>query len=302
MIEIAGRKIGFGYPPVLSCELSISHNGNLDTALQMIDEAAKCGADACKLQYYVTEDFTKPDGEMITYKQVAWSGGVVHHKDLEKGIFPNKHPYQDGVGGYLLHEITEPIYDLFKRNEIDLTFVKACQKRAKEHDLIFGVTTTSIQGVKEMAELNIDYLKVSSDMINNKEMIREMTLSKIPIIASTGHIKSFTELAEWDLTTLKTKLPHQTLFLHCESSYSAEYPKLWKLKHLQWFLWETIPFTKGLAGYSHHSQGIDACIRATELGAVWVEVHYTHSKTASGPDHFWSLDEKELKQLVEAVK
>jgi sialic acid synthase SpsE len=47
---------------------------------------------------------------------------------------------------------------------------------------------------------------------------------------------------------------------------------------------------------------INDCIRATELGAVWVEVHFTLDQTLPGADHWWSLDPKELKQLVGAIK
>ena len=294
MIEIAGRKIGFGYPPIISAELSISHNGNLDTALQMIDEAAKCGADACKLQYYVTEDFAKPvtpsvhdvggiDGEMITYVQLAKG------KDQTLGhVQP----------GY--KEITEPIYDLFKRNEISLEFVVACQKRAKEHDLIFHCTTTSVQGVKEMAEIGVDCFKISSDMVENIPMITEMYKHKdnIPLIISTGHISP-------DLIPVFQE--HRMLiFLHCVSEYPAKNPKLWKIKHMQELRYNYVEtgvrYYPASIGYSHHSQGISDAVRATELGAVWIETHFVLDHTQPGPDAHWSLDPTELKQLAEAIK
>jgi sialic acid synthase SpsE len=48
-IKIAGRSIGQAYPPFVISELSANHNGSLDTALRLIDVAAKSGADAVKI-------------------------------------------------------------------------------------------------------------------------------------------------------------------------------------------------------------------------------------------------------------
>ena len=49
-IEIAGRPIGAAYSPYVIAELSANHNGKLATALRIIEEAKKAGADAvsCK--------------------------------------------------------------------------------------------------------------------------------------------------------------------------------------------------------------------------------------------------------------
>ncbi len=264
VIEIDGRKVGYGYSPVISAELSINHSGNLETALQMIDSAAENGTDGVKLQYYKAEDFSQPDGEMITYKEIS-------PKPLDRDF----------------DWITESVYSLFKRNEISLDFVKACQERVKEHELIFGVTTTSVEGVKEMAELEIDYFKVSSDMVDNNKMIHEMRKYDIPVIISTGHMPEGT-------ITPALNLVLNTLWLHCVSAYPAEHAKLWRLKHMVEQLRDV--------GYSHHSQGIDACIRATEIGAKWLEFHFVLDKAQPGPDSFWSLDPTELKQLSEAIK
>ena len=51
-ISIAGRLIGVDSPPYVIAELSANHNGNLETALRIIEEAKKAGADAVKLQTY----------------------------------------------------------------------------------------------------------------------------------------------------------------------------------------------------------------------------------------------------------
>ena len=49
-ITIAGRAIGLGHAPHIIFDLSANHNGNLETVLRFIEEAAKVGANAVKLQ------------------------------------------------------------------------------------------------------------------------------------------------------------------------------------------------------------------------------------------------------------
>ncbi|MDT1871775.1 pseudaminic acid synthase, partial [Acinetobacter baumannii] len=51
-ITINNRDIGTDFPPYVIAELSANHNGRLETALKIIEEAKRCGADAIKLQTY----------------------------------------------------------------------------------------------------------------------------------------------------------------------------------------------------------------------------------------------------------
>ena len=51
-------------------------------------------------------------------------------------------------------------------------------------------------------------------------------------------------------------------------------------------------------GFSDHTSGTTAAVGATILGARWVEKHFTLSKALHGPDHWFSMDPPELRQLV----
>ena len=51
-ISIANRIVGADQPPYVIAEMSANHNGSIDNALRIIEEAKKAGADAVKLQTY----------------------------------------------------------------------------------------------------------------------------------------------------------------------------------------------------------------------------------------------------------
>ena len=56
MIEIAGRKIGAEYPPVVIAEIGINHEGSLEVAKEMVDAAFRAGVEIVKHQTHIVED------------------------------------------------------------------------------------------------------------------------------------------------------------------------------------------------------------------------------------------------------
>src|SRR5690554_5785333 len=47
---INGRQVGRGQRPFIIAEVGSNHNGDMDLCYELIDEAARCGADAVKFQ------------------------------------------------------------------------------------------------------------------------------------------------------------------------------------------------------------------------------------------------------------
>ena len=55
-IEIAGRKIGLDFDPLVIAEIGINHGGSLDVAKKMVDTAISSGIEVIKHQTHIVED------------------------------------------------------------------------------------------------------------------------------------------------------------------------------------------------------------------------------------------------------
>ena len=110
-------------------ELSANHNGNLNTALRLIDAAAKTGADAVKIQTYTAETITlnstRPEFQITSGK---WAGQSLYqlyeeactpwewHPELfdrarKRGIVMFSSPF-DNTAVDLLESLNAPAYKI----------------------------------------------------------------------------------------------------------------------------------------------------------------------------------------------
>lgn len=55
-IEIAGRKVGADYAPLVIAEIGINHEGSLKVAKEMVDAAQRAGVEVVKHQTHIVED------------------------------------------------------------------------------------------------------------------------------------------------------------------------------------------------------------------------------------------------------
>lgn len=92
IVDINGKKVGDGCPAYIIAEVGINHNGNVSLAKEMIQSAWESGADAVKIQTFITREFLHPS-----------------------------HPgYQYDIDSEIPHEKEQEIWDFAKQNEINL--------------------------------------------------------------------------------------------------------------------------------------------------------------------------------------
>ncbi|WP_019878748.1 pseudaminic acid synthase [Succinispira mobilis] len=249
--------------PFIIAEMSGNHNQSLERALEIVEAAAKAGADAIKLQTYTADTMTLDisEGEFfIEDKNSLWAGRSLY--DL----------YQEAHTPWQWHK---PIFD-----------------KCKELGIIGFSTPFDATAVDFLEELEVPCYKIASFENTDLELIKKVAKTGKPLIISTG-MTTVAELADL-VQTAKENGCKELILLKCTSSYPAT-PEGTNLL--------TIPHMKQLfdceVGLSDHTMGIGVSLASVALGAAVIERHFTLARADGGVDSAFSLEPAELKQLVE---
>jgi len=150
-IEIAGRKIGLNYPPLVIAEIGINHEGSLEVAKDMVDAAKRAGAEMVKHQTHIVED------EMSA---------------AAKKVIP-------GNADVSIYEIMERC----ALNEVDEFSLK---QYVEDNGMIFISTPFSRAAANRLQAFNVPAFKIGSGECNNYPLLEHIASFGKPVILSTG--------------------------------------------------------------------------------------------------------------------
>ena len=246
-------------------ELSANHNGSLDIALETIRAAKRAGADAIKLQTYTPDSITL-DSEKEDF--------VIRNDSIWDG---------------------QKYYDLYKKAFTPWSWHKKLFEEANKLGLICFSSPFDRTAVDFLEELNNPIYKVASFEITDIPLISYIASKGKPVIISTG-IASMNDI-DLAIKACKDVGNKQIFLLKCVSSYpsSIEESNLVMVRDLA-------ERYKVKTGLSDHTLGIIAPVVAVSQGAKIIEKHFILKKSLGGPDSTFSLDEKEFKKMVEAIR
>lgn len=249
--------------PFIIAEMSGNHNKSLDRAMKIVEEAAKAGVSALKLQTYTADTMTlniSTNEFFINAETSLWKGRT--------------------------------LYDLYEEAHTPWEWHKPILDKCKELGIIGFSTPFDFTAVDFLEELDVPIYKIASFENTDLELIAKVAKTKKPMIISTGMTTVF-ELAELVETARKNGCP-QIILLKCTSNYPAT-PEGTNLL--------TIPHMKELfeceVGLSDHTMGIGVSLASIALGATVIERHFTLSRDEGGVDSAFSLEPCEMNQLVE---
>jgi pseudaminic acid synthase len=258
-VSINGRPIRFDHPPYIVAELSANHNGSLDRALETIDAAQRCGADAIKLQTYTADTMTI---------------------DCDQPDFRVKGGLWDGY----------KLYDLYKQAQTPFEWHQAMFAHARERGITVFSTPFDESAVDLLESLNTPAYKIASFEVVDLPLIRYAASTGKPMIISTG-MASEDEIEE-AVTTARDAGCHDLVLLHCISSYPAPIDQV-NLRQMP----ELARRFGTVAALSDHTLGTTAAVAAVALGACLIEKHFTLSRADKGPDGAFSLEPADLTRL-----
>ena len=245
------------YRPYIIAEIGVNHEGSMETAKRLVDEAKEGGADAVKFQSYKAETLASKDSPSY------WD--------------TNEEP-------------TTSQYELFKKHDgFWIDEMKELKAYCDKVNIEFMSTPFDIESANFLNDL-MDVYKISSSDLTNKPFIEYICQFNKPIILSTGasSIYEIQEAVSWI-----EKYGNPLSLLHCVLNY----PTPDKNANLGMILDLKQKFPDKIIGYSDHTLPKDmrVCEMATMLGCVIIEKHFTHDKTLPGNDHYHAMDKEDLK-------
>ena len=270
-------------------EAGINHNGKINLAFELADQALKAGANAIKFQIFDTKNLVKKNLKTVSYQR--------------KGTL--------GVSNQ---------YEMLKSLELSKKHFYSLKKYCDDIGIEFMATPFDCESLKFLIDLNIRNIKISSGEITNGPLIWKAAKSNSSLIISTGMAnqkeirlclstilhslentnepRSLKEILKLNKKSKNFKnLQNKVSLLHCTSQYPTP------LKNINLNVLKSLKNRYGLkVGLSDHSEGTLVAPVSIALGARIIEKHITLDKNMLGPDHSSSIEPKEFKDMVINMK
>lgn len=150
-IEIAGRKIGPEHPPLVIAEIGINHEGSLAVAKEMVDAAARAGAEVVKHQTHIVEDEMSGEAKKV----------IPGNADVS-------------------------IYEIMKRCALNEADEIALKEYVESKGMIFISTPFSRAAANRLQKMDVTAFKIGSGECNNYPLLKHIASFGKPVILSTG--------------------------------------------------------------------------------------------------------------------
>jgi N,N'-diacetyllegionaminate synthase len=253
----------FNKPHYFIAEIGLNHNGNRDTAEQMIIAAADAGADAVKFQTY------NPEKMYSIYTSSLLESGREGKPDRSLIDF----------------------FRTFCLSETDLVRLKNI---ASEHNVEFVSSPFDLESVDLLERIGVKFYKIASSEVTHTRLLRRIAETKKPVIISTGMThKDEIEKA----VSISRKGTSDIVLLHCVALYPVPVDQinLSRMNRLKKECGLTV-------GFSDHTPDIESSYAAICMGASVIEKHFTLSREFKCPDGNVSVTPDQLKTLIERCR
>jgi sialic acid synthase len=244
-------------------EIGHNHQGSPEQAKKLFEEAARCGANAVKLQkrdnrsLYTAEFFNRP--------------------------YDNENSYG-------------PTYGLHREAlEFDRAQYQELQAFAAELGITFFAAAFDFTSAEMLADLDMPAYKVASGDLTNTPLLRFVAEIGKPMIVSTGGGTLDDVRRAYETVG---EINPQIALLQCTAGYPADWEEL-DLRVIDTY---RQLFPEAVVGYSGHDNGIAMPVAAYVLGGRIVEKHFTLNRALKGTDHVFSLEPVGLRKLVRDLR
>ena len=264
-LKIGNHTISEDKPVFVIAEAGANHNGDISLAKKLIDIAKDSGADSVKFQTFSADEFIINNKKNFTY-------------------------FSQGK------QQTSSELELLKKLEFNRVQWKEIIDYCRKINITFFTTIQDPKNLKMMLELGLEAIKVGSDDFDHLDYLKEYAKSGLPLILSRG-MSDQKEIGKI-INTIEPLSSGGLAVLHCVSLYPSElsYLNLNQIKTLKKL------FPNVVWGFSDHSQSTMIPALSVASGAKIIEKHYTIDHSLPGPDHWFSMNPKQLKEMISNIR
>lgn len=264
------RAVGAGHPPFIVAELSGNHGGRFETALALVEAAARAGADAVKLQTYTPDTMT---------------------------IDSDAPPFRVGGGGNPSEWEGKTLYSLYKEAMTPWEWQAPLKEKAESLGLAFFSTPFDQSAVSFLEKLGVPCYKIAAYEANDVELLKTAAETGKPVIVSVG-LLTLPEIEE-AVAALRGAGAEGIALLHSITTYARIMPSA----SLNLGVIPDLAEKFGVvSGFSDNTGSIEAPVLAAASGAAIIEKHLILAHDSKILDDQFSLDPTEFKGMVERIR
>lgn len=259
-----GRSIGKGQPSYIIAEIGINHNGSIETAKKLIDEAVAAKACAVKFQKR-TPEVCVPKDQWEVMRDTPW-----------------------GRMSYI---------DYKRKTEFGFDEYAAIDDYCRQAGIDWFVSPWDTASVDFMEQFDTVIYKLASASLTDFELIKRILFTGKPLMLSTG-MSTMKEIED-AVSLVRSYDEHYPLLIaHSTSAYPC------KLEELNLNMIPTLArkYPGVPIGYSGHETGLSTTVTAVALGAAFVERHFTLDRAMWGSDHAASVEPQGFQRLVRDIR
>jgi len=179
----------------------------------------------------------------------------------------------------------------FKAVELNPDWVPLLADHASDRGITFLASAFDDDSVDVLEAVGVAAHKIASSETTNLPLVDAIAATGKPIFLSTGMCDMVDVQEAVDRCLARDN--QAVAILQC----GAMYPLPPEHAHLR--VMDTYrEVFGGPVGFSDHSLGAPLVLAAVARGANVIEKHFTHDRSAEGPDHFYALEPDELRQVI----
>jgi sialic acid synthase SpsE len=265
-IQLGRKQVGLDHAPYFIADIAANHDGDLERAKMLIEQAAKAGADAAKFQHFRASTIVSRKGFSEQGKKLA------HQESWSKDV-----------------------YDVYEEAEVPWDWTSQLAAHANSCGIDFFTAPYDLEAVDFVNKFVIAY-KVGSGDIDWIEEIEHMASKGKPMIIATG--ASSIEDVDRAVSSMRSVMAPLVL-MQCNTNYTGVDNNLNYL-NLNVLTQYASRYKDIVLGLSDHTPGFISVLGSIALGARVIEKHFTDDTSRIGPDHSFSLDPRTWAEMVES--